>query len=195
MLGRPPTRAESDSWVQQLMANNGQGTRVNLVATLTVSAEFRYAMARKYYAKDLGRLPTSSEMTAFAARVQAGWSFDYAEADVLASDEFYARQGSTNAGYVRGLYWSVLGIVGDPNAVSYLADMLATGTSRWSMAVSFTTWSQAHDVVAASTAPWLLHRPATVAEVNLWSAQLDGGMRHEVVYTNIVASEEYWSQA
>ena len=59
------------------------------------------------------------------------------EAGFIASDEFFAKSGGTDATWVNALYQSLLGRPADPSGEAFWTQQLANGVTRDSVAFGF----------------------------------------------------------
>ena len=79
----------------------------------------------------LGRLPTSAELATFSTQVQTAGDTRAVEAEILASNEFYRRAGSTPQGYINGVYLALLGRPATPADQAVLAPKLILNGRLW----------------------------------------------------------------
>ena len=83
--------------------------RVAVANSITYSAEYRTGLITESYQHYLGRGPDASGLAFWLGQMGAGWTISQMESGFIASDEYYARAGSTPAGWVTKLYADVLG--------------------------------------------------------------------------------------
>jgi hypothetical protein len=166
-----------------------------MAQAIVATPEFRSIVVGSYYDIFLGRPVTSPELTACLNAITAGWLFEWVEMVVLGSDEFYALHGSTPGSYVDALYTGVLGLTPDAAGHNFWVNQLTSGArDRYSVALAFVTSTVAHWDEVYFGYEWLLRRAPSPAELTSWGAQLDGGMRQETFFANLVGSDEYWSK-
>lgn len=119
---------------------------------------------------------------------------------VLASEEFYIVNGSSPAGFVEGLYRSLLGRPSDPNGKAIWVGALHLGWSREQVARAILG---AEETYRTTVARWFisdLGRPASTLEslkneaiVREWASSLARGTSPDEVRAGILASDEYYA--
>ena len=192
LLGRPPTAAETSFWLG-LMATGF--SRTTLAGVLTTTAEYRRLIVASYYTTFLGRAGSTAELDGLVNAIVGGWPFEWAEILVLGGDEFYAGHGGTPGSYVDALYNLVLAMPADAAGRAFWVDQLTTkGLDRYTVALAFTTSTQAHQNTVRFGYTWLLHRAPSAGELSFWASQLDSGVRQEAFFASLVGSDEYWSK-
>jgi hypothetical protein len=126
-VGRPPFRNAEEGFLQDIYANllrrpldetgrDGwcllleQGmSRTDVVARILTSTEYRLNTIDDLYRRHLGREAEEHGRAAWLAFLEQGHTVEALEAGVLGSEEFLARYGGSDAGFLGGVYASVLG--------------------------------------------------------------------------------------
>jgi len=96
----------------------GGGSQPALVASLTRSREYVALRVRQAYREVLGRTADAHGIASWTQQILAGVPVDDVQRRFFASQEFVARSGGTDAGYVRNMYLSILGRAASPAEVT-----------------------------------------------------------------------------
>jgi uncharacterized delta-60 repeat protein len=200
VLGRPPDAAS-----QGLLDAVNQGLpRDQAAAFLLGTPEYRSRLVTQVYAADLARmagpaeiniwLPLLSQPSAGPGQPSADERFVTA---VLASAEYFQRQGNTALGWIDGLYGDVLDRTPDPTALANIDGTLffAAATARQADALAVATSGEYRTNLVAGYYKQLLGRTGSADEINFWVGQLQSGVRDEQVIAAFVASDEYFRNA
>ena len=99
---------------------------------------------RPDFLKLLGRPAQDSEVQSLAAQMDAGLTDQGVEAEIVATDEFFAKAGGTNLDWIDAVYKRVLGRTPDAGGEGYWSRQLANGQSRLRVAQEITA-SQEND--------------------------------------------------
>jgi hypothetical protein len=105
LLGRTPDAAGFNAVLGQA------GTRTitfQIALGFTTSAERESLVIGQDYAAFLGRAPDAAGQSAWLNALAQGANRLDVEAGIIASDEYFQRQGSDNIGFVSGVYRDVL---------------------------------------------------------------------------------------
>jgi len=95
-------------------------------------------VVQSWYQTYLGRTADAPGLDAWLQQVRQGAPLRLVQAGILASDEYYARHGSTPEGFVQGLYADVLHRAASPQEMSLWLDRLAAGGgNREQVAIDF----------------------------------------------------------
>lgn len=89
LLGRPPTATELDLYLAALQTD---ATRADIATALLASAEGRQRFVAGLFQQYLGRAATPDELAWLSAAPADGWSEATVRADLLVSDEYFARR-------------------------------------------------------------------------------------------------------
>jgi hypothetical protein len=116
---------------------------------------------------------------------------------VVASGEFFQKNGNSNEDWLTSLYRQVL--VREPDSTGYnlqLTGLLAGYTAaRNAVSTAITTSPEYRRKVIADAYSQLLKRPAAAAEIDAWFGAMQHGASDETVIANILASTEYFRLA
>lgn len=191
LLGRALTAAETAVW--QPVLDLG-GDRAGFALAVVQSLEFRQRYIDGDYRKYLGRAVDVPALNAFVDLLVQGWPLEIVTTLVLGSDEFYLRSGGTPAGYVDGVYRSVLGTTPDAGTRAHWVNLLNAGTHRYDVAWAVLTSHHARVKLVTTTYPGLLGRQADAFAVDYWTGHLANGLRQDHMLAFIVGSPEYLSK-
>ncbi|MCU1368888.1 MAG: hypothetical protein JWO77_82 [Ilumatobacteraceae bacterium] len=199
VLGRPPTTAESSSWVTKLEA--GTATRAQLVDSLRRSPENTSSVdpTARLYRAFLGRAPDAGGLEFWIGRRRAGtWTLTRMADSFASSSEFQRKYGTlTNRQFVTRIYTDVLGRTADPKGVDYWTGKLDRGErSRGGVMVGFSESSeylrkQAQNTDVSVAYIFLLDRVPTAAETKAWVDRQLAGTAHTTLIEELLASREY----
>src|SRR5262249_13115073 len=107
ILHRAASQNELESWVEAMDTSNLG--RQQLVQTFLNSTERRIQIISGDYLQYFGRAPDQAGLTGWLNFLANGGSLDAVADDILSSQEYFQRQGNTNAAFVQSLYQNVLG--------------------------------------------------------------------------------------
>jgi lysophospholipase L1-like esterase len=115
------------------LVNSGQ-SRAIFIEPMVYSDEASTHFIRSVYQQYLGREADAAGLSYWLAQMHAGVRNEQIEAAFLASDEFYARAGGTQVGWIQAAYQTVYGRSAEPQAVAWASSELASGQSRHGLA-------------------------------------------------------------
>jgi hypothetical protein len=188
VLGRPIRPSEVTYWNGQFA--NGL-TPLEAAQQILQSGEYRTKFADAVYQSYLGRPADSTGQSYVSQLFQQGATSQQIKALVLASPEYFQKNGGTNDGFLAGLYRDVLGVPLDDAGRATYGAQLAAGASRYDVALAVLRSPAAADRLVQQAYLKLLHRPADDAGLHYWSSLLQQGMTEEAFYSNILASPEF----
>ena len=171
--------------------NQGLITRPQLVFAIEASAEYRINQINTIYETLLGRTADPGGLNVFLGFLALGGTYEQIEGIVAGSDEFFARSGSTNDGFLNALYQDALGRAPDGGGRAGFDQFLARGGTRTQVATIIFT-SLEHDIDLVSG--WyvaFLRRPPDANGLNGFVTALMLGARDETLVAGIVGSDEY----
>ena len=188
VLGRPLRPSEMTYWNGQFA--NGV-TPLEAAQQIFQSAEYHTKFADAVYQSYLGR-PADVVGQGYVMQLfQQGVPSQQIKALILASPEYFQKNGGTNDGFLAALYRDVLGVPLDDAGRATYGAMLAAGASRYDVALAILKSPAAADRLVQQAYLKLLHRAADPAGLQYWSSLLQQGMTEEAFYSNILASPEF----
>ncbi|HEX3607174.1 MAG TPA: DUF4214 domain-containing protein, partial [Candidatus Dormibacteraeota bacterium] len=186
-LGRPADPGGLDAWLRLIDG----GANMWVVATdFTVTSESRGVQVDALYRQLLQRPSDAGGRQSFINNVAAGATYEQVTAQILASTEYSQHHGSTNTGWLSGVYSGILGRTIDSGALSYWNGQLAR-RSRVSVARSIVTSAEGLQRRLSGMYVQYLHRGAGQDELAFWSDQIQHGVRDERVVVLMLAQEGY----
>jgi hypothetical protein len=192
VLGRGASAIEVSTWSAQV---GDEGARDRFAATLVSSAEFRRLVATVDFYTYLGRAPSAGESAIVVGWLNSGATLEQVASALLASEEYWGRQGATAGGYVAALYRQVMGREPDAAGLNQWVALLGGGTSRFTAALAFTHSAEARNRVIDGVFNRLLdHLPDDVGR-QAWLGLLDQGVRSEIMLAAVAGCDEYWARA
>jgi hypothetical protein len=192
ILGREGEAAGVQSHLGRLLAGYAEPRR-QAAATVATSAEAYARLVQGVYTSYLGRSPTAAETDGAVRALQQGGTDEALRGAVLASEEYFRRQGSTNAGWLDGVYRDVLGRGRDAGSQGYL-DQLNRGTrTRGQVAATILVSVEYRRRVIAESYQTYLRRPGTAGELDFWVNALQQSSV-EAMAAQILATAEYFQR-
>ena len=138
------------------------------------SPEYATRAVTAYYNEYLHRATDTAGLAAHVWALQNGSSQSQVIAAILASDEYFARQGAASIPFVESLYTSVLGRPSEPAGLDANVAALERGASRASVALAFLTSPEYGRNLATYAYLELLGRNASPGEQQAWAQVVTG---------------------
>lgn len=190
VLERQPDTTGLAAWSGALR----RGTPYAQVANaITASDEFRARLITEAYRTYLGRTPDPVGLHGWLLEMGGGLQIEAMQAGFVASPEYYALAGGTDAGWIGRLYQHVLGRDPGPSEVSFWQAQLAHGAARYAVAIGFLYSTEHLTAVVDGYYGDLLYRGIDPVGAATWVGLIQHGARDEQIIAGIVASDEYRS--
>lgn len=171
-----------------------QGDSVfDISAQIADSNEHFADLIQSDYAKFLGRGAEAAGVDAWLSLGAMDRPDEYLEAKILASDEFYARVGATNEGYVDALYGALLGRPADAAGEATWLEQLESGASRFQISLAFAESPERERLRVVDDYLQVFHRQGDDPGIAFWTSQLAAGKSNEDVLAGLVDSPEYFA--
>ncbi|MGA7987595.1 MAG: hypothetical protein WCB51_04265 [Candidatus Dormiibacterota bacterium] len=216
LLNRPPTSAElsSDSVVVTQANAGSSAVRSAIAENLISGSEFRHDEITSFFETYLRptcprvasqecaaplQNPSPSEMAAAMTALASGATEESIIASVVGSDAYYEKQGSTQAGFIRGVYQDLLGRAPSNAEMSAaLSTYSNDSTGHASFAQAMTNTITYQDLVVSLDYQQLLLRIPFPAELNAGQRLLAGDFTSlqppdEVLLGTIMGTPEYFA--
>jgi hypothetical protein len=218
LLNREPTAAELSKYaaaMKEIQAGNATA-RLAIAEDVVSGAEFRadevtsffanymHATCKELVAEEctstLGT-PTSTQLSAALTALSSGMSEEDIIAGILGSDQFYADQGSTQTGLIKGVYQD---LVGRAPTNAEIATALATYTND---SIGHTAFAQAmvqslpyQDLVVSLDYQQLLLRAPLTSELDAGQGILGGDVKSlqtpdDLLIESIASTPEFYADA
>jgi hypothetical protein len=188
---RSPDAAGLQGWTKALVDGL---PRVSVANSITSSAEYRSGLIAGAYRDFLGRTPDSTGLRGWLGAMGNGMQIQQMEGGFLASPEYYAQSGSTDAGWVRRLYQHVLGRPASEAEVQQWVLNMSKGSTREMVARGFLISTERLSATVNGYYLDLLGRPIDPVGQQGWVTAIQTGTRNEAIIGGIVASAEYFAK-
>jgi hypothetical protein len=189
VLGRTPSPAEDQGWVQSVAAG---ANRTQIAAGFLGSLEYQDDLVQSYYQRYLNRTANATEVAGWESHLQQGYTNEQVQDGFLSSSEFYADSGNSNSGFVTALYQKLLSRTPAPAEVQGWVNALNAGVSRAQVALGFLYSGEYRaDLIVSFYQKYLSRTPAQ-AEISGWVAVLANGASDETVQADFLGSSEFW---
>lgn len=192
LFDRAPDPTGLEGWARALAVGT---PRVAVANAITSSAEYRSSLIAGVYREFLSRSPDPAGAEGWLAAMGQGLTIQGLELGFLASDEYYAQAGGTDAGWVQRLYQDVLGRAPSPGEVSTWVATLTGGASRRAVASGFVLSTERLTTVVSGYYTDLLGRGIDPTGSTGWVSAIQAGLRTEQIIGGIIASAEYFTRA
>jgi hypothetical protein len=190
LLGRQGGDADVLHWVAQM--NQGAG-RQAIAAAFLNSAEYRGMLVNGIYQQLLGRPADPGGTNFWVAQMGFGLSTESVMASIASSGEYYARHGSTNPGFVAGLYQDLLGRPASSAEIAGWTSAMANGASPSNVALGFLGSTEYRARLINSYYHAYLGHPADQGGLNNWLFLLSLGNPRSTIQAGILGSGEFFN--
>ncbi|MGH7749396.1 MAG: DUF4214 domain-containing protein, partial [Candidatus Dormibacteria bacterium] len=168
----------------------GQTTRQQVATAVESSDEWRTRTVTLLFRALLGR-PADAASLGYYVQQLRSTTVEDVTAGIAASQEYFARAGGSNDGYVSALYHDLLRHAADASARATWVDQLNRGASRVSVASNIRRSAEGQGVVVDAAYRQLLGRPATGPErTNLANAMVHG-LSDQAMLASLIQTDEY----
>ncbi len=189
LLGHPADAASISAYDAVL---GGGGSRTTVAISVLSSTEYRQRLLTDFYATFLHRPLSAGEALFWMPAFTAGMSDEQIESQIVASPEYFALAGSTNAGWINQIFNDVLGRAPSAAEVTTYSALLSS-SSRMSVGLSILNSGEAANRRVQQYYARFLRRSPSAAEVSAFVAALLGSSTDEQVIAQIVAADEYFN--
>jgi uncharacterized repeat protein (TIGR01451 family) len=114
---------------------------------LTGSDEFLTNLVTQDYMGFLHRTPSSDEVGSWVNLLKNGLGDEQVLAGFTSSAEYYQQAGGTDQGWINALYHDVLGRTADAGGKTSWLQALASGVSRFNLALAFATSAEHESII------------------------------------------------
>lgn len=192
VLGRAPDAAGLKYWTGLL----DNGVAIGSVAEAIAHSPEYYAnfVVKPDFSHLLGRAASDADVTFWTAQMTAGLTDRQLEANLVASDEFFAKAGGANADWLDAVYQAVLGRAAGTGDAKYWLGQLSGGASRLTVAEFIADSAENGAQLIKNDYFQYLGRAADDAGLAYWIEQLSAGRTNEDIIANFTASAEYYGE-
>jgi hypothetical protein len=190
LLGRIADQDGLEYWGTLLA---GGTPRAIVASAIAYGDEFHAGVVDGAYEAILGRPADAAGRSSWIAALRNGMSIEAFEGQLIGSDEFFFGVGGTNDEWIGALYETVLGRPPQPNEVSFIHGVFATGALRPRVAQSLLLSDETLNNVVGSWYELFLLRAADPPGLDGWVLDIQAGIHDESVIANIIGSDEYYA--
>lgn len=189
LLGRTADAASVSAFSALLISGT---PRTTVALSVLTSVEYRNRLMTSFYATFLHRTPATAELSFWLPAFAANLSDEQIEAQIVASPEYFALSGGTNAGWINRIFNEVLGRTPSAAETATFTGFLGS-SSRATVGLSILKSSEAVNRRVQQYYSQFLHRSATTAEAGALVPAILGGVSDEQVIAQILAADEYFN--
>jgi hypothetical protein len=195
LLGRAADPGGLAGWTNAL--NSGM-SRTTLVQMIESRTEYQTRLVQNFCLTYLGRPLDPLEVPGNLRQLNAvpilgdpNGAINQLKANILGSQEYFLRNGGTNAGFMAALFRDALGRAISPPESASLTAVLNGGLSRAVMAKAVLTSQEGQQFLVASFYLAYLRRKPSPGEMAGFVAALQSGTSQQVIVSWLVGSTEY----
>jgi hypothetical protein len=178
-------------WVNELSSG---AAPTSVVLGIESSTEYLTDQVIALYSRYLNRTPDPTGEQFWLSALQQGGTLEQVAEGIVSSAEYFQDHGSTNQGYVLGLYNQVLGRSPSASELNSWVSALDAGVSRTAVANGFLTSTEYRTEVVQADYNLYLGRPADSAGLAFWVGALQAGSTDQAVLAAIFGSPEGFSK-
>jgi hypothetical protein len=192
LLGRPIDASGLAQWSSDLA---GGMTPTQVVLDIEQTSEYQTDEVNAAFEKLLGVAAPSSAVNYLVGLMQAGANFQFIEAIIVGTPEFYQAAGGTAQGFLNALYQDFLNRPVDSTSSTQWGNLLAAGFSTTGVALGVLSSSEyLTDLVNEDYQTYFGVAPNSIS-LGAYVAALQGGTQsNTMVVASILGSPEYGSQ-
>lgn len=155
------------------------------------STEYREKLIQQTYTRYLERDATADDLAFWQATFSQGEGYQLLLATVLASDEFFARHGTTNDTWLDTIYQALLGRDRATNDTFFLGALTDGGATRQQVVTTILESAEYRTALIREVYESYMGRAATDGDVAYWLAVLQQ-QRPEQMLAALLSSAEYY---
>ena len=161
-----------------------------VISTVESSQEYQLDLIDGLITSYLGRPATQADQTYGLAVLAANGTVEQLKADLLGSPEFYAKAGSTNAGWLSVVYQDVLGRSVDTQGSTDWNQALNAGVSRTTVALAIVSSPEAQQDLVASYFKDLTNAAAPSSNSDIYVNLLQQGVTDQAVAAGLFTNTQ-----
>ena len=152
---------------------NGGASRAQVAADILNSAEGRAKTVQGFYQRFLGRTGSAAEVQSFVTALNKGVSLDKVIETFVGSQEYFAKNGGTNLGFLQQAFRDLLGREIDASGqANFLGDLTTGGKSRADVVKTILGTTEGSQAIVGRLYQLILGRPADAGGRNGYAAHL-----------------------
>jgi hypothetical protein len=160
-----------------------------VVQDIEQSTEYLNDEVNGLYVHYLKRSADTMGLQGWTNLLAGGGTIEQVIDGIVSSPEYFALQGNSNSGFVKGLYQDILGRTASPGEVQGWVNALS-GATRAQVAMGFLTSQEYRINLVDSYYIQYLSRPADPGGEAGWANALAAGMTDQAVLARIFGSPE-----
>lgn len=188
-FARPSTNAERWFWARKLEKG---ASRLSVARALSRSRDIHSGpFVANAGIGFLDRLLDLESRLYWADYLVRGRPYEHMQVSFMASDEFYARGGGTDEGFVGRIFQKVLQREVDAPSLEYFLGRLDDGANRWTIARQVLDSLEARRLRSANNITFLLDRAASTEEIEHYAALIKRTRDDRDLAVGIVITDEF----
>jgi hypothetical protein len=194
LLNRPADSAAYTAFAAPIA--NGTITDTQMAMDVLISAEYRTDLITSYYQSYLSRSPQPMDINTWLNFFGGGGTDEGLQANLFGSNEFFQKQGATNAFFVTAVYADLLNRPPGSGELTTWVNLLNSSTLTTTQMAANVLGSVEYDsdLVTGYYAQFLNRTPGN-SELNTWVNDIQGGATNEQVIAAILGSQEFFDLA
>ena len=160
-----------------------------VVQAIEQTTEYLNDVVKGLYLHYLKRAADSMGLQSWTGLLAGGGAIEHVIDGLVSSQEYFALQGNSNSGFVKGLYQDILGRTASPGEVQSWVNALSGGTTGAQVAMGLLTSLEYRDNLVDTYYIEFLRRPADSSGEAGWATAL-AGMTDQAVLASIFGSPE-----
>jgi hypothetical protein len=187
-------RSIDPSGLANYSAQLNAGLSRNAVVQQLVHSDEHYRLViNAAYHRVLGRAADPSGIQTFTAKLKAGMTDEQLEATLATTAEFFGKGAGTTPQWLDSLYLHVLGRPGDASGEAHWLQLLNSGLSPSTLALTFATSAERESQRIQGYYQQFLGRVASSSEVNSLLNAFSHGLTDEDILVGFLGSPEYFT--
>jgi hypothetical protein len=188
-LNRPVDANGLAHFILQIRSGARRG---DITQAIVNSVEYRTDYVQGLATTYLHHRLSASDANIYVSLLGQGQSAEQIKADFLGSAEYASDNGSSNFGFLTGVFRDSLGAGLDPNSIAIWGTMLAQNQSHQAIALQILQSPNALGFVVQAGFQHFLGRAATASDGQFWVPALANGLADTTFYAQILASQEFY---
>lgn len=188
--GRAATSAEKSYWAPAVASGN----RVALTSALAVTDSWAGARISELYQTVFQRSADAAGRAYWLDQIRRGLPLESVGVEFYRSQEYFARSGGTDQGWIQALYRDLLGRAADGGGVSYWVGQLGAGQPRSAVSANFYRSNESRRDRAGSLHEDVLGSRLADPGLQQWADRLAfvGDVR---LAADLAATQSFWNLA
>ena len=187
VLNRPASNLDVSTGLAFLAGNSHQ----QFAASVLANTEYRTDLVDNYFHSYLSRLPLPTELSTDVTALGSGASDQTVQEAILATPEFFMKNGNDNPGFVNGLFMALLGRGPMFSEQTFFEGELTGGATRIQIASQLLEVTEYNQDLLTTYYQQYLDRAPMSGDFASFVPALAAGGNNENVQATILGSVEY----